>query len=97
MEGIITIKASDLTKLFEEIAGLRSEIKEIKENEDNTKAFTIQQAADKLQVCYNTVRKLIHKKELFAKYPGDTTTKAIIPLWSIKAYLKSKENSNQTF
>jgi len=95
MEGIITIKASDLSRLFEEIALLRSEVKEVKEQEENTKAYTIQQTADLIQVCYNTVRKLIHKKELFAKYPGETYSKAIIPLWSIKAYLKSKENSNQ--
>jgi len=95
MEGLVTIKASDLTKLFEEVSLLRGELKELKENEDNSKAYTIQQTADLINVCYNTVRKLIAKGNLFAKYPGETCAKAIIPLWSIKSYLRSKDNSNQ--
>ena len=92
---LVTVKASDLTKLFEEISLMRSEIKALRENEESTKAYSIQQAADMLNLHYCSVRKLVVKGKLFAKYLHDDYGKCIIPLWAIKEYLKSKENSNQ--
>jgi len=95
MEGITTVKISDLRELFNQLSAVRSEIKQLKESEDEAKAYTIQQTADLLNLHYCSVRKLIIKGKLFAKYLDGVTGKCIIPLWAIKAYLKSKENSNQ--
>ncbi|MGZ3931687.1 MAG: helix-turn-helix domain-containing protein [Bacteroidia bacterium] len=95
MEDTITVKVSDLTELFRQLSEIRSEIKLLKEKEEEVTAFTIQQAADKLNLHYNSVRKLIIKGKLFSKFLDGDSGKTIIPFWSIKAYLKSKENSNQ--
>lgn len=95
MEGITTVKVSDLTNLFDQLSELRTDIKMLKESEDEAKAYSIQQAADMLNLHYNSVRKLVIKGKLFAKYLDGLSGKCIIPLWSIKSYLKSKENSNQ--
>lgn len=95
MEGITTVKISDLTELFNQLSLLRSELKQLKESEDEAKAFTIQQTADKLNLHYCSVRKLVMKGKLFSKYLDGDSGKCIIPFWAIKAYLKSKENSNQ--
>lgn len=94
MEGITTVKVSDLETLFSQNAQLLAEIKQLKEIEEEAKAYTIQQTADMLNVHHCTIRKFIREKKLFAKYIDGTTGKCMIPLWSIKAYLKSKENSN---
>lgn len=94
MENLVTVRVTDLTWLFEEISQLRTEIKELKENEESTKAYSIQQAADMLNLHYCSVRKLVVKGKLFAKYLHNDYGKSIIPLWAIKEYLKSKENSN---
>lgn len=95
MEDWVTVKAADLTKLFNEIAQIRSEIKELKEKEESVKAYSIQQTAELLNLHYNSVRKLIIKGKLFAKYLHEDFGKCIVPFWAIKSYLHSKENSNQ--
>jgi hypothetical protein len=95
MEGLITVKASDLTELFDAISSLRKELKEMREAEESTKAYSIKQTADMLSLHYNSVRNLIISGKLFAKYLHDDYGKSIVPLWSIKVYLLSKENSNQ--
>lgn len=74
---------------------MRSEIKTLRENEENLKAYSIQQAADLMSLHYCSVRKLVIQGKLFAKYLNNDYGKCIIPFWSIKTYLKSKENSNQ--
>lgn len=94
MEGITTVKISDLTELFNQLLAMRSEIKQLKEIEQEAKAYTIQQTADMLNVHYCTVRKLIIKGKLLAKYLDGVAGKCIIPLSSIKAYLQLKEKSN---
>lgn len=94
MEGITTVKISDLTELFNQLLEMRSEIKQLKESADEAKAYTIQQTSEMLNLHYCTVRKLIIKGKLFVKYLDGATGKCIIPLSSIKTYLKSKENSN---
>lgn len=94
MEGITTVKVSDLSELFNQISELRAELKKLKEGEEQAKAYTIQQTADLLNVHYCTVRKLIIKGKLFAKFIDGVTGKCIVPLTAIKAYLQSKENSN---
>ena len=91
MEGITTVKISDLTELFNQLSLMRSEIKQLKESEEEAKAYTIQETADMLHLHYCSVRKLVIKGKLFSKYLDGITGKCIIPLWSIKAYLKSKE------
>jgi len=95
MEGITTVKISDLTELFKELSEMRSELKQLKESEDEAKAYTIQQTADLLNLHYCSVRKLVIKGKLFSKFLDGVSGKCIIPLWAIKAWLKSKENSNQ--
>lgn len=95
MEVVTTVKVSDLKELFQEITALRFEIKQLQNNEDQAKAFSVQQTAEMLSLHYNSVRKLIIKQKLFAKFLDGDSGKTIIPLWSIKEYLKSKENSNQ--
>lgn len=90
MEGITTVKISDLTELFNQLSLLRSEVKQLKESEDEAKAFTLQQTADLLNLHYSSVRKLVIKGRLFSKHLEGDSGKCIIPLWAIKAYLKSK-------
>lgn len=94
MEDTTTVKVSDLTELLNQLSLLRSEVKQLKESEDEAKAFSIQQTANMLNLHYNSVRKLIIKGKLFSKYLAGVSGKCIIPFWAIKAYLKSKENSN---
>lgn len=89
MEGLTTVNISDLTKIMEELSLLRSEIKQLKESEEQTKAFSVQQTAEKLNLHYNSVRKLIAKGQLIAKYLEGESGKCIIPLWSIKQYLQT--------
>jgi hypothetical protein len=95
MESTIVVKVSDLTELFNQLSLMRSELKQLKESEEEAKAFSIQHAAKLLDLHYNSVRKLVISKKLFSKYLDGDSGKCIIPFWSIKAYLKSKENSNQ--
>jgi len=87
MEGLTTVKVSDLEEIFNEIKTLRSEIKEFREQEENTTAFSIEQVAEKLNLHYTTVRTLVLKKKIFAKYLNDTRGKCIIPFWALKQYL----------
>ena len=94
MENVSVVKISDLTELFNQLSHLRSEIKQLKESEDDAKAYSIQQTADMLNLHYCSVRKKVIEGKLFAKYLDGHTGKCIIPLWAIKAYLKSTENSN---
>jgi excisionase family DNA binding protein len=95
MEGITTVKISDLEAIHQSNLDLLNEIRQLKQIEEDAKAYTIKQAADLLNVHYCSVRKLVIKGKLFAKYLEGINGKCIIPLWSIKTYLKSKENSNQ--
>lgn len=90
MEELATVKISDLTQIMNELSLLRSEIKQLKESEEDTKAFSVQQTADKLNLHYNSVRKLIAKEHLFVKYLDGQSGKCIIPLWSIKKYLQTQ-------
>ena len=95
MEDLITVSSSDVKELFKQLLEIRNEIRQLKEKEEEVKAFSIQQAAEILNLHYNSVRKLIIRKKLFAKFLEGESGKTIIPFWSIKVYLKSKENSNQ--
>lgn len=93
MEVTTTVKVSDLTHLFDQLSLLRSELKQLKESEEQLKAFSIQQTADMLNLHYNSVRKLILKGKLFSKYLEGENGKCIVPMWAIKKYLQDKENS----
>jgi len=94
MESLITVSVTEVKELFQQLSEIRNEIKQLKEKEEQIKAFSIQQVADLLSLHYNSVRKLISKKKLFAKFLDGESGKTIIPYWSVKEYLKSKENSN---
>lgn len=94
MEGLTAVKISDLTELFNQLSYLRSEVKQLKESEEQIKAYSIEQTAKMLNLHYNSVRKLIIHKKLFAKYLDGLSGKTIVPYWAIKEYLKSLENSN---
>jgi len=95
MEVTTIVKVSDLTNLFDQLSLMRSEITQLKESEEQLKAFSIQQTANLLSLHYNSVRKLILKGKLFAKYLDGDTGKCIVPMWAIKEYLHEKENSNE--
>ena len=95
MEVTTTVKVTDLTNFFDQLFLLRSEIKQLRESEEQLKAFSIQQTAKMLNLHYNSVRKLILKGKLFAKYLDGETGKCIVPMWAIKNYLQEKENSTQ--
>ena len=95
MEVTTTVKVTDLTNFFDQLFQLRSEIKQLRESEEQLKAFSIQQTANMLNLHYNSVRKLILKGKLFAKYLEGESGKCIVPMWAIKNYLQDKENSKQ--
>ncbi|WP_276977819.1 hypothetical protein [Flavobacterium filum] len=88
MEVTTVVKVSDLTNIMEQLSLLRSDIKQLKESEDELKALSIQQTATLLNLHYNSVRKLVLKGKLLGKYLDGDSGKCIIPLWSIKLYLK---------
>jgi|GEM_PF-2165967 len=92
MEVTTVVKVSDLTNIMEQLALLRSDIKQLKESEDELKAFSIQQTAKLLNLHYNSVRKLILKGKLIGKYLEGETGKCVIPLHSIKQYLQATNN-----
>lgn len=95
MEVTTIVKVTDLTNFFDQLFQLRSEIKQLRESEEQLKAFSIQQTANMLNLHYNSVRKLILKGKLFAKYLEGESGKCIVPMWAIKNYLQDKENSKQ--
>jgi len=87
MEGLTTVKISDLEEIFNEIKTLRKEIKELKENEESTIAYSLEQAAQRLNLNYNSIRRLVIKKKIYAKYLNETHGKCVIPFWALKEYL----------
>jgi excisionase family DNA binding protein len=95
MEGLVTVRASDLTEIMKKLTILESELKLSRQLDEEVKAYSIDQAAELLNVSYNTVRKLIHTKKVFAKYLCGTYGKCIIPYRALKEYLQSKEDSNK--
>lgn len=94
MEGITTVKVSDLTEIIRKLDVLESEIKRSRDIEEEAKAYTIGQAAKLLNLHYNSVRKLIVTGKLFAKYLNGDHGKTIIPLTAIRTFLSSVEDSN---
>lgn len=95
MEGLVTVKASDLQEIFNQLKELRSEVKALKDKEDQTTALSMEQVAKNLNLHYTSVRKLIIAGKLFAKYLNGDKGRCLIPLWSLKEYLSKNENSNQ--
>ena len=91
MEGIALVKISDLEQLFQSIQELKMEFKQMKEREEELKGYSIQQTADLLNLHYGTVRRLIIKGELNAKYLEGDRGKCIVPYKAISEYL-SKRN-----
>ena len=90
MEGIALVKISELTGLLDEIKSIKQEMKTFCEREENLKAYSIQQAADLLNLHYSSVRKLILQKKLYAKYLDGDHGKCSIPAWAITNYLKKE-------
>ena len=89
MEGIVIVKVSELNGLLNEIKSVKENIKQLMEQEENLKAYSIHQAAELLNLHYTTVRKLILQKKLFAKYLDGDSGKCSIPSWAIKEYLQN--------
>ena len=87
MEDISVVKLSDLTKLIEQVFGLKEEVNKLRQQHD-LKAYSIQETAELLSLHYNSIRKLIVMNKLEAKYLKGESGKCIIPAWSIKEYLK---------
>jgi excisionase family DNA binding protein len=92
MENITLVKISDLTGILDQIALLRKELADFSNKQDELKAFTIQQTAEMLNLHYNSVRKMILKGTLQAKYIHGNSGKCIIPLTAVKTYLQSKNS-----
>ena len=90
MEGLTTVKVSDLEEIFKEIKSLRTELKDLRENEESTMAYSLEQAAQRLNLNYNTIRRLVLKKKIFAKYLNETHGKCVIPFWALKQYLANE-------
>ena len=95
MDGLVTVKISDLEEIFNQLQELRKEVKELKEQEENTTAYSLEQVGQKLNLNYYTIRRLVVKGKLFAKYLNDARGKCVVPHWALKAFLSQKENSNQ--
>jgi DNA-directed RNA polymerase specialized sigma24 family protein len=93
MEQIAVVKVVDLRSVLNELKSIRSEVKQLKEQED-LKSYSVQQTANKIGVSYNTVRKLIKEGKLYAKYVDEVNAKGkcTIPAWSIKEYLSNEKN-----
>jgi hypothetical protein len=91
MEGVALIKTSELTELLNEIKSVKEEVKRLREQEENLKAYSIQQTADLLSLHYNSVRKLVLSRKLFAKFLEGESGKCTIPAWAIKEYLHKQE------
>jgi excisionase family DNA binding protein len=92
MEGLVTVKASDLLEIFKKLDQLQTDLKEIRDKDDYTTALSIEQVAERLNVHYCSVRTLVIKGELFAKHLHGTYGKYMIPLWALKEYLSRKDN-----
>ena len=90
MEGLVLLKTSDLGELLIEIKAVKDELRQLREKEENLKAYSIQEAADLIGLHYSSVRKLVLKKKLHGVYLGGESGKCTIPAWSIKEYLQSK-------
>jgi hypothetical protein len=88
MEGIALIKTSELNELLSEIKAVKEEVKQLRESEEMLKAYSIQQAADLLNLHYTSVRKLILQGKLFAKPLDGDSGKRSVPAWAIREYLK---------
>ena len=87
MEGLITVKVSDVEEIFRQLEALRKELKQIREREESTISYSLEQAAQKLNLNYNTIRRLVVKKKIYAKYLNETHGKCVIPFWALKEYL----------
>ena len=94
MEEIAIVKISELIELLDEIKGIKKEIRELRDNEESLKAYSIQQTADLMNLHYTTVRKLILTKKLHAKYLEGNSGKCSIPAWAIKEYFQ-KQNERK--
>ena len=94
MEGIAIVKVSELNGLLDEIKDVKKELRELRDSEENLKAYTIQQTADLLNLHYNSVRKLILQKKIFVKYLDGNNGKCSIPAWALKEYLQ-KQNEKK--
>jgi hypothetical protein len=46
MEGLVLLKTSDLGELLLEINAVKDELRQLREKEENLKAYSIQEAAD---------------------------------------------------
>lgn len=94
MENLAMVKTSELTEILDQLSCLRSEIKQLKESAEQTRAYSIQQTAEILNLHYNTVRKLILNGKIFAKYIEGDSGKCIVPYLAIKKYLEINVTTN---
>lgn len=92
MEGLTTIRVSDLIEILNELKEIRRDIKQFREAEESLKAYSIQKAAEMLNLHYNSVRKLIITGKIHAEYLHDDKGKCIIPYWSIRKFLELKKS-----
>lgn len=94
MKNVSVVKILDLTELFNQLSRLPYEIKQLKESTKEAKGNAYHKMTDMLNLKNYSVRKQVIEGKLFTKYLDGHTGEYITMLWSIKAYLKSTENSN---
>jgi excisionase family DNA binding protein len=92
-EDLVIVKGSDikemLIRLFAELKSVRKEIEELKEHENELKAYTAEEVAQLIGFHPKTIRKMVRKKILAAVYAVSGKGQYRITALSIKEYLAS--------
>ena len=88
MEDLVLVKYKDMQTLINEVKTVSTEVSLLR-NQEDLKAYSVEETAKKLSLSYNTVRKLISQKKLEAVYLNGEKGKCTIPSLSIRNYLKS--------
>jgi excisionase family DNA binding protein len=98
MDDLVIMKASELKEMF---AGITNEIKKLRKDfqdyktKEETEAFTIKEAANKLSVSYWTVRRLIKHRELQPLYLVGDCGHYRISATSIRIYIEKKTKNSK--
>jgi len=99
MEGFAIVKTSDVEeafkKLFEEVRALRKEVEDLRNNEQELKAYTAEETAKLIGFHPKTIRKMVRKKILAAVYAVSGKGTYRITWRSIKEYLENRSKKTK--
>jgi len=100
MEGLVIVKTSDMEvafqKLFDEVNALRKEVADLRNTEQELKAYTAEETAKLIGFHPKTIRKMVRKKLLAAVYAVSGKGTYRITWKSIKEYLENKNKKIKT-